>query len=308
MADYHTQETAMHALDERGQLLQTQRLELGRAQVDQQAALVTAAQAADAAGLEMTDRETEALRDREAIVTHLQELESGYRQLLAQTDAELAAATSEEARNAILTRRLQLLTQLHAAEGQRRAEEAQTTAATRASSSQITAALGQVGTALLEQGAAAVLNGQLTAAGAKQAVHGALEGIAIKSVVKVAEETAEGLSALAGIYTAPLAAGHFAAAAEWAGVGVLTGLGAIATAGAAPSTGAGAASAATSAPATAGEPARAGGSGGPAMMVFNFGGPVIAGRSVSNAEIGMALIHDHLNAAIRERGATIAGR
>ena len=56
-----------------------------------------------------------------------------------------------------------------------------------------------------------------------------LLSISKEATVKAALETAEGIAMLAGIYTAPLAAGHFTAAAAYAGVAALTGVGAYAT-------------------------------------------------------------------------------
>lgn len=50
-----------------------------------------------------------------------------------------------------------------------------------------------------------------------------LKGISIDATVTAAWETAQGVAALAGIYTAGLAPGHFAAAAEAAGVAILAG-------------------------------------------------------------------------------------
>lgn len=55
-------------------------------------------------------------------------------------------------------------------------------------------------------------------------------GVAIQATVKAAYEVAEGIAMLAGIYTAPLAAGHFAAAAKYAiAAGIGYGVGAVAS-------------------------------------------------------------------------------
>jgi hypothetical protein len=73
-------------------------------------------------------------------------------------------------------------------------------------------------------------------------------GIGQEAIVKAAMSTAEGVAALAGVLTAPLAPGHFAAAGAYAAVGVAA-LGAGAILGAARGSGGGGAAAGT--PATA---------------------------------------------------------
>jgi hypothetical protein len=110
-----------------------------------------------------------------------------------------------------------------------------------------------------------------------------LAAIAQQATVKGAMELAEGISALAGIVTAPLAPGHFAAAGAYFGVAALAGIGAAATA---PSSG----SAATAAPAAAREPAaRVSGSrgtsseGGGVVYNVNFGGPMYGTGGVRQA-------------------------
>ncbi|HOQ61814.1 MAG TPA: hypothetical protein PKZ08_14405, partial [Vicinamibacterales bacterium] len=110
-----------------------------------------------------------------------------------------------------------------------------------------------------------------------------LASLAQQAVVKGAMETAEGIAALAGIVTAPLAPGHFAAAGAYFGVAALAGLGAAATA---PSSG----SAASSSPAAAREPAaRVSGSrgtsseGGAVVYNVNFGGPMYGTGGVRQA-------------------------
>lgn len=110
-----------------------------------------------------------------------------------------------------------------------------------------------------------------------------LASLAQQAIVKGAMETAEGIAALAGIVTAPLAPGHFAAAGAYFGVAALAGIGAAATA---PSSG----SAATAAPAAAREPAaRVSGSrgtsseGGGVVYNVNFGGPMYGTGGVRQA-------------------------
>ncbi|MGL5963273.1 MAG: hypothetical protein ACRCZ2_02560 [Fusobacteriaceae bacterium] len=110
-----------------------------------------------------------------------------------------------------------------------------------------------------------------------------LASLAQQAVVKGAMETAEGIAALAGIVTAPLAPGHFAAAGAYFGVAALAGIGAAATA---PSSG----SAAASAPAPERESAaRVSGSrgtaseGGGVVYNVNFGGPMYGTGGVRQA-------------------------
>jgi hypothetical protein len=113
-----------------------------------------------------------------------------------------------------------------------------------------------------------------------------LASLAQQAVVKGAMETAEGIAALAGIVTAPLAPGHFAAAGAYFGVAALAGIGAAATA---PSS---ASAAPPSAPAPAPAPesaARVSGSkgtsseGGGVVYNINFGGPMYGTGGVRQA-------------------------
>lgn len=112
-----------------------------------------------------------------------------------------------------------------------------------------------------------------------------LASIAQQATVKGALELAEGISALAGIVTAPLAPGHFAAAGAYFGVAALAGVGAAATA---PSPSSAAASP-PSAPSPARESAarlpKGGASGGDGGIVYNvtFGGPMYGTGGVRQA-------------------------
>jgi hypothetical protein len=110
-----------------------------------------------------------------------------------------------------------------------------------------------------------------------------LASIAQEATVKGAMELAAGLGALAGIVTAPLAPGHFAAATAYFGVAALAGLGAAATA---PSS---ASAAPPSAPAPAPESAarvsgsRGSGEGAGTVYNINFGGPMYGTGGVRQA-------------------------
>lgn len=112
-----------------------------------------------------------------------------------------------------------------------------------------------------------------------------LIAIGQEAVVKGAMEIAEGIAALAGIYTAGLAPGHFAAGAAFLGVGALAG---VAGAALAPSAGAssGAGAASPSAPVGAMAAANDDGKGGPTNITINLGGGVVMGTS---RELGEAL-------------------
>lgn len=108
-----------------------------------------------------------------------------------------------------------------------------------------------------------------------------LASIAQQATVKGALELAEGISALAGIVTAPLAPGHFAAAGAYFGVAALAGVGAAAVAPSSPS---------VAAPASAPrEPAARLSKGGAASegggTVYNvtFGGPMYGTGGVRQA-------------------------
>lgn len=108
-----------------------------------------------------------------------------------------------------------------------------------------------------------------------------LASIAQQATVKGALELAEGISALAGIVTAPLAPGHFAAAGAYFGVAALAGVGAAAVAPSSPS---------VAAPASAPrEPAarlsKGSASSGEGGTVYNvtFGGPMYGTGGVRQA-------------------------
>jgi hypothetical protein len=110
-----------------------------------------------------------------------------------------------------------------------------------------------------------------------------LASLAQQAIVKGAMETAEGIAALAGVVTAPLAPGHFAAAGAYFGVAALAGIGAAATA---PSS----ASAAPAAPAPERESAArvsgsksSGSSDGATVYNVNFGGPMYGTGGVRQA-------------------------
>jgi len=109
-----------------------------------------------------------------------------------------------------------------------------------------------------------------------------LASIAQQATVKGALELAEGISALAGIVTAPLAPGHFAAAGAYFGVAALAGLGAAAVAPSAPA----AATAPAGAPReSAARLPKGGASGGDGGTTYNvmFGGPMYGTGGVRQA-------------------------
>jgi hypothetical protein len=82
-------------------------------------------------------------------------------------------------------------------------------------------ASGIMGTVIM-----AGLNG--TSAGLAKAISDQLKSLAVMAAIKAIWEIAEAASMLAGVYTAPLAAGHFAAAAKWGAVAAAAGVAGVA--------------------------------------------------------------------------------
>lgn len=115
-----------------------------------------------------------------------------------------------------------------------------------------------------------------------------LTAIGQEAAVKGAFEIAEGIAALAGIYTAALAPGHFAAGAAYLGVAALSGVAGAALAPSASGSGASpaGASSAPSAPVGALAAANDNGRNEPRNITINLGGGVIMG---SSRELGEAL-------------------
>lgn len=116
-----------------------------------------------------------------------------------------------------------------------------------------------------------------------------LSSLGQEAIVKGAMQMAEGAAMLAGIYTAPLAAGHFAAGAAFLGVGALAAAAgaAISPAPPVPSAAGGGASVSrgtTNSDRVFGKPSSDNASG-PAI-VQHFYAPVIGGREASDAQVG----------------------
>lgn len=154
----------------------------------------------------------------------------------------------------------------------------------------VTMSFNAMGQALGRHVAAVVGGQESIAVGLQAMLSDTLTAIGTEAIVKGAMQMAEGAAALAGIITAPLAPGHFAAGAAFVGVGALVASlgGAIApsASGAAPSSG-GSAPAMPSAPvgataAASNDNAR----GGPTEITINLGGGVVLG---SARELGEAL-------------------
>ena len=70
---------------------------------------------------------------------------------------------------------------------------------------------------------AAIQGGEGMGAAVLKMLKSTLLGVAQEATIRALMETAHGIAALAGVVTAPLAAGHFAAAGAYAAVGVATG-------------------------------------------------------------------------------------
>lgn len=128
--------------------------------------------------------------------------------------------------------------------------------------------------------------GTETAAQAAQAMGAdVLVAIGNEAMAKGALETAEAISALAGVYTAGLAPGHFAAAAAYFGVGALTGVAGMALAPSAPaSAGGGAAASAPARPLGAGAANDNASGGGKSEITINLGGGFVMGSPRDLAE------------------------
>lgn len=124
-----------------------------------------------------------------------------------------------------------------------------------------------------------------------------LMSIGKQAVAKGGMEIAEGIAAAAGIVTAPLAAGHFAAGAAFLAVGAAAGLAGAAIAPSAPSASAG--SAAPSRETVVGSGYN-GQTVGPPTLVQHFYAPVFGGREGTNAEVG-----DHMNRFTRASDARL---
>jgi hypothetical protein len=85
--------------------------------------------------------------------------------------------------------------------------------------------LAEFSAGALQDSVGAWLDGALSfEEAAKQMVDGVIKALVAESIVQAVVETARGVAALAGVVTAPLAAGHFAAAASWAAVGTAAGV------------------------------------------------------------------------------------
>lgn len=84
--------------------------------------------------------------------------------------------------------------------------------------------IGEQATGALRQSVAAWLDGSKSfGEAAEMMAKSIVQSLVAESIVQAAVETARGVAALASVVTAPLAPGHFAAAATWAGVGVAAG-------------------------------------------------------------------------------------
>lgn len=113
-----------------------------------------------------------------------------------------------------------------------------------------------------------------------------LKSVGQEAIVKGAMEIAHGVAALAGIYTAPLAPGHFAAGAAYMGVGALASIAgaALTPAPSAPSAGAGNGGAAGHL-----SDRTSGGSDAMAPININYYAPVIGGRESADYEVAQRL-------------------
>jgi hypothetical protein len=144
----------------------------------------------------------------------------------------------------------------------------------------------------------------------RESVGTALQGMASdmllaigkQAMVKGAFELAEGFGALAGVATAPLAPGHFAASAAYFAVGALASAAGAAIAPAATTAAPSAAAAPGAGRAGDVTPGGAGGMGGGSSagpIVNNYYAPIVGGRQSTDAETGVRI--DRYNDAARAR-------
>lgn len=141
-------------------------------------------------------------------------------------EAKLAQWQAQNARTT--TQREQALTRMEEVEHRKRVLAAQREAAEeRKFAEQRQATFERIGGAASNLSATIVAAAWEQAAGQKGAIAmmlgDRLKGISIDATVTAAWETAQGVAAAAGVYTAALAPGHFLAAAESAAVAVLAG-------------------------------------------------------------------------------------
>lgn len=152
-------------------------------------------------------------------------------------------------------------------------------------------AIGAVGKAMATH-AQAMIDGKETVGEALQGMlKDILTSIGSEAMIKGAMMMAEGAAALAGIYTAPLAAGNFAAGAAFFGVGALASAAGAAIPAAASSGGGGGGGAAASAPAAGGmgPSGSSAPSGGPTITTVNYYAPTFGGREGTNSEVGQRI-------------------
>ena len=119
-----------------------------------------------------------------------------------------------------------------------------------------------------------------------------LSSVGQQAIVKGAMEMAEGLSMLAGIYTAPLAPGHFAAGAAFLAVGALATAGgaALAPSPATPSAGGGGARPSRGAESFGSDRPREPKGGDGITVIHMYYGPTINGRGTSESEAGARVL------------------
>jgi hypothetical protein len=305
-------EATLFAMQERGRETQRETLDLHQAEFDTWSASYQAARQARQEHQRLTDSETLSVGQRANSIQRLTELESGYRQLVAQATQEAAAARTEEGRNAALSRRLQLLQRLSSAEGQRRAleiEEARSDYGTQiamrfnaAMDSQATHAerFGDIAVGMLSQfqdafatAMVAVLEGEKSFADsmkgmlkalleslAKQAIMESMKNLALGIAMVARAAGAEGADAGADAS----AASYFAAAAAWGAVGALAGVGAGAV-GRAGAQSAPASSGSSARPATSGAAMGAGGQGGGLTLNIRVDGVAISNEGVQQSVV-----------------------
>lgn len=202
-----------------------------------------------------------------------------------QNSADNFTKAQEAANNSLITQRASYGGRMKALLGEEKTAEGELANAT-------VMGFRAVGSALSKH-AQAFADGKEDVADAAQGMlKDVLSSIGSEAMIKGAMMMAEGAAALAGIYTAPLAPGNFAAGAAFFGVGAAAAAAGGLIPAAASSGGAGGGGGAASAPAAGGmgPSGSSGPSGGPTITTINNYAPTFGGgREGTNSEVGQRI-------------------
>ena len=240
-------QAALAQVEERQRLLKQADFQLTQQTFATDLQLYQQAIASKEAGLRLTESEQAALSQRADMLARMHELEGGLKGALADAQAEAAAAQTQEAKNAALTKELQLRVQLADVQSKTRAEEiAQNERALRGNlgeqlSKKFLGQLGQTKTGAQQFADVAQQTFQQVSDGLAQNIVAIAEGSktadqAFRDILKsflstmtqraVVEVLANSAMAAAAAFTPGRqaeAAGYATAAAIWGAVGVVAG-------------------------------------------------------------------------------------